>query len=139
MDPIIALATIVQLLGVYRAEGSSRAVATKNDFLVWLVNHKHESLKEFIVENCSVDEELSDLFRNHFETLSDDLRELNKTCLGVASKMSTFSNLAEAANPEEILSEQAISILSQYAASESDNLQVLDSSMGRTIWIAGGA
>lgn len=121
IDPF-TVATILQLVGVFRAERSSRmeaeGMADLKTFLEWLNNRKFADLTTLINERSDVMAEVSELLHDDHEAIRSNLSELNRICLGIAKNMDALSGFAGSAMVgEAMLSEQALQILTLFVES----------------------
>lgn len=117
MDPLSiasAFATIVGLIGQFRGERSSRIQSTLDDFMKWLIESNHNELKELLENNAQASEGIKNILQEDRELFLEKLESINRALLSFASGISGFSAVAEAINPNAILSNQAISILTQF-------------------------
>lgn len=112
-------ATLVGLVVMFRDERALGTNATKEEFVGWLEAHKHEEIKQLVVENGAIGLALDKMLKDQHGQVMGELSELNKITTGIAHNLASLSGLAsavDAAAPR--LSEQCISILQQYNAAE---------------------
>ena len=98
MEILAAFATILQLIGVYRAEKGAREEVTRDNFLAWLVTHKHDELKVFIVEHGVFESEATALLQRDHDAMRADLRALHEVAVGIAERLDSFASPAQHAN-----------------------------------------
>lgn len=125
MDPLSiasAFATIVGLIGQFRGERSSQNQSTINDFLQWLMESNHRGLKELLENNTKASEGINSILQEDRELFLGKLESINSALLSFASGISGFSSVAEAINPNAMLSDQAISILTQFEDREASKI-----------------
>lgn len=126
MEPVttaFAFASIVGLIRAYREERDGNAGDTK-EFLEWLDENRHETLKVGIEGNTDLLAKVEYLLRiNHDEILSE-FRKVNETLAQIFEQVDGFSGLAQAVNPNPELSDQAISILKEFYESGSELIMV---------------
>ena len=128
MDPVTALCTIIQLIGVFRAEKASRSRSDSSAFLAWLVEHKHNDLKQFISDNSDISSEVATLLQRDHDKIREDIRDLNSLCASIAQRIDSISGLASTL-PESRLSDQALKILCWFVDSGGSEIHSME---GRT-------
>lgn len=109
-----AFASIVSLIGQYRSERSKSGQADINDFQQWLENNHQQEVINFLKKNTRAIESLESLILEDKNTLLNKLEGLDNALAAFATNVQGFAQLAEAINPESVLSEQAVSILQQF-------------------------
>lgn len=117
MDPLTAattLATIVGLIGQFKGERSERDDGDFKVFLEWLLENQHEQLVELLNENQAASQGLESLIREDNAIVLEKLEALNSALTIFASSIGGLSVVAKALNPNSVLSDQALSILSQF-------------------------
>ena len=110
IDPITgtaAFATIVGLLCNYKSERSGTGL---DEFMRWLEEKHHEAS---IRSNEALELNLSALLNVRHEDLVERLQRIDLLISSVAGKLDSFSGIAQAIHRESVLSDQAISILTQ--------------------------
>lgn len=120
MEPITvaaSFASIVSLVGQYRAERGSTDQANFNDFIQWLIETQHQDLKELLEVNTKATISIKALLNQDREILLDRINSLDNALSAYASNLEGFSELASAINPEAILSAQALNVLRQFESS----------------------
>lgn len=118
MDPITALATIVQLIGLYRQEVGRRTDLSSAEFMTWLESHRHEEIKNLISETFHLQDQVNVLLRDDHAKIQGQLEELSSLTMALVKQFDSLAPLAEAAPTNVRLPEQAISIL--YSAVKND-------------------
>ena len=127
MDLLTGAATFATITGLLCNFTSEKSSGELSDFIIWLKEKNHEDITRAIESNKSLSAELSIILCKNNNQLHEELLELNNIITGIASKISTFSALANATNPEKSLSHQAISILQQLVDSGASGiLEVAD-------------
>ncbi len=125
IDPITAsttFATIVGLIGQFRSERASSDSKEFKDFELWLESNRQTELITSLKENVSAIEGIKELLLEDKDVLLNRLEALDSALTAFASNVRGFSKIAEAINPEAVLSEQAISILQQFKESEASKI-----------------
>ncbi len=96
MDPLTAATTLATLIGLicnYRQEKGNRSALDHQKFIEWLEYHRHEQLKNLVVNTVALQNEVSNMLKSP---------ALNS-------------------NEDKQLSEQALSILRQFANSGAED------------------
>ena len=122
IDPLTAantLATIVQLVGMFKQEHQDAKDANHQKFIEWLQYHRHEDVKNIICNTAVIQAEVTNLLRQDTATILAKLEVMNSTLATLASRIDGFQGLSKSLMPDAELSEQAISILRQAVASTS--------------------
>ncbi|MDQ3458825.1 MAG: hypothetical protein M3498_05950 [Deinococcota bacterium] len=125
MDPLsvaTAFATVVSLIGQFRAERGDSRQADFNEFMAWLVKTNHEEVKELLESNAQTTDGIKDLLGEQHEALMGKLEVLDNTLASYASGIPGFSNLTRGLKAEAVLSHQALSILKQLELSGASKL-----------------
>jgi hypothetical protein len=125
MDPLsvaTAFATVVSLIGQFRAERGDSRRADFNEFMAWLVKTNHEEVKELLESNAQTTDGIKDLLGEQHEALMGKLEVLDNTLASYASGIPGFSNLTRGLKAEAVLSHQALSILKQLELSGASKL-----------------
>jgi hypothetical protein len=78
MTAATVLATIVQLLAVFKQERGAKAISDRAEFFEWLVNHRFESLKDFIANSTTAQVEVDNLLRQDLAAILDKLSEIKE-------------------------------------------------------------
>jgi len=116
MDPLTGatvFATAVSLISQFRAEqGITKKVETE-EFMSWLAENRHESIKELLESNTNTTISVKALLSVNHEELIQRLESLDNALAIYASGVPELSDLANGLRPNNILSEQAISIVKQ--------------------------
>lgn len=122
MDPII-FATLIGLLCNYRQEKGAREALTHQTFIEWLEYHRHEEVKNLIIGQAALRTEVDKLLRSDMAEMLRRMDEISKILLSILGRLDEFKGLARAvSSPQSELSDQAVSILYQFAKSGGDPL-----------------
>ncbi len=141
MEPIVAattFATIVGLLGQFKAERRASEKCTIDDYVNWLQAHRHEQLVHLIQSNTALSHSIEAIVAEQHDEVMDRLRDLDQLLTDVASHIAGFGPLAEALAVESRLSEQAVSILHQLNLAEASQFLEVRSSGGTEYLIFAG-
>jgi hypothetical protein len=120
MDALTAansLATIVQLLGIFRQERKDAKDLDHQKFMEWLEYHHLEEIKTLICNSTGLQAELTNLLRQDTTTILTRLDCINTTLANLLSRVEGFQGVAQILMPSADLSPQAISLLRQLVAS----------------------
>ena len=141
MDPLTAsttLATIVQLVGMFKQEQKDCKNAEHQEFVEWLEYHRHEDIKNLICNTAALQSEVVNLLRQDSVVILAKLDSINNTLATLLSQVEGFQGLSKVLLPSGELSDQAVSILSQLVASNSRNLIYGELSNGAVLQPEGG-
>jgi ABC-type transporter Mla subunit MlaD len=108
LTPANALATIVQLLGVFAQERQTAKDASHQEFIEWLQYHKHEQLVSLISNTAAIQSEVAALLKEDRAELKAKLEAIDTTLATILSRVQGFGALALTIAPNSALSEQAI-------------------------------
>ncbi|MBM4031936.1 MAG: hypothetical protein FJ291_09140 [Planctomycetes bacterium] len=141
MEPLTlatAFATIVGLLCNFKQERRAQQDLSSRDFLEWLAEHRHQELKQLIEGTSGLVSHLDAMLRQNADVLLARLKSLDDVLAGLATRIEGLEGLTRFLKPNAGLSEQAISILRQFARSGSSEFDVLRSSSGRFLCLISG-
>jgi len=141
MDPITgasAFATIISLVGQFRAERGSNSQADFNAFLSWLVEMQHDELKKLVEANVITSIGIKALLNEQQDVLVAKLESINRALVSFASSYEGFSDIAQGLNPDFGLSDQAIHLLRQFESSGASQAIELHMQGGVTLVLSGG-
>jgi hypothetical protein len=133
MDPLTAsttLATIVGLICNYKQERGNRKDLDQRDFIEWLNYHRHEDIKNLIVNTHGLQEEVNCLLREDHAQILKKLDSINDILSQVLSRVSGFGVLTQHFGSSTVLSDQALHILCQFAASKSNEVSCIQDISG---------
>jgi len=125
MDPLSiasSFATIVGLIGQFRGERAGQEQSNLDDFLQWLIESNHSELKELLENNAQAAEGIKNILQEDRALFLEKIESINGALLSFASGISGFSSVAKAINPNFTLSDQAISILTQFENQEASKV-----------------
>jgi hypothetical protein len=113
VDPVTAFATIVGLLGTFKAERRASSDDDYRDFMEWLGEKRHDDLIKAIHSNQELAAALTTFLESGHEEVMAKLSGLDRSLLELASQIDGVQQLAHAIAPQAELSSQAFSILKQ--------------------------
>ena len=125
-----SFAAIVALIGQFRSEKSASEQADFNAFIEWLISTNHEEIKNQLELNTKATISIKSILNQDREVLLDSLKKIDKALTVFASSVYGFEQLAEAINPDAVISEQAISILKQFERSGASKVLEMKASNG---------
>ena len=120
MDPLTgatAFATIVSLISQFKTEVGLTDQTDTDEFMSWLSTNKHEEIKDLLELNTNTTISIKALLNIKHDELIEKLESLDSALALYASGIPEFSDIANSLRPNNILSEQAVSILRQLDAS----------------------
>lgn len=123
MDPLTlagSFATIVGLLGTYRAERRATESASLNDFLEWLKDRGFEELTSEIEKNTRASDSIGAMISENSEVLLGRLDRVDRTLSAIASHFEGVGSLALALRAVDVLSQPAISLLIEMESGQVD-------------------
>jgi len=106
-------ASVVGLVGLFKAEGNARETRTLDHFIEWLQRHRHEQLVSLIQDNSQILQTLREFIEAQHDEVIAQLQRLDHVLSSVASHDTEFSALAFAIRPSSSISDQSVSILQQ--------------------------
>lgn len=121
MEPITlatSFATIVSLLGTYKAEGRAIEGDEFQDFMQWLIETNHADIKKLLEINTQATIGIKALLNQDRELLFKKLGAIDKLLSLIASRIDGFGEVTTALHPNLEISEQAVSVLRQLVDSE---------------------
>ena len=110
MDPVTALATIVQLLGLFRQEKGQRTDLNHQQFIEWLEYHRHEELKDLITHTFHLSQEVDQLLHEDQAVILAKLNDVNGIVADILQHVEGLSSLAETLAPGAGLSDDAVAV-----------------------------
>jgi hypothetical protein len=130
MDPLTALATITQLIGLFVQERRGAGDLRKQMFLDWLANHRHDELKELICNTHHLSEQVDTLLRTDHQTILQEIGAANSTLAQVMSRLDALAPITHLLVPSAELSDFAIKALCAFEESQPTNLITLPDGRG---------
>jgi hypothetical protein len=135
MEPISAFATIVGLISAYKSEGRSTSADEYQEFSDWLHEKRHKSVITELHDNHLLGLSVKALLKESNESISEKLSQLDDSLVRLASNIEGFKDVALSLKPNNLLSEQAISILRQLYFSNASKFVERKFSAGTTFCI----
>lgn len=120
MDPLNAstvLATIVGLLCNFRQERGAQETRNHQQFVEWLEYHRHEELKNLILNTQGLRAELDLLLRAEHSVMLGKLDLITDALATLLRGLDEYRGLMSVIAPDTELSEQGVSILRQFVNS----------------------
>ncbi len=122
MEPLSLFTTLVSLLRIFKQERAERKKADHRAFMEWLDYHHHEELKNLIVNTAALRTEVDQILAADHAAMVDKLDQIQTIVATLLSRVNEFRGLSLAVAPDVQLSEQAVSVLRQFAHSGADIL-----------------
>lgn len=133
MDPITALATVMQLIGLYRQEVGRRTDLTSEEFMTWLQTHRHDEIKNLISETFHLQDQVNVLLREDHTRIIEQLEELSGLTLAIARQFDCLAPLLEASPPERRLPDQALGLLIFMCQNDASGLELISMMGGKIV------
>jgi hypothetical protein len=112
-----AFAEIVGLLCHYRQEKGDREALDHQKFIEWLEYHRHEEIKNLIVNTAALRTEIDGLLRSDHTLMLQKLDQIQDMLIKLLGRTEEFKGLALAMAPDTQLSDQAVLVLRQLVES----------------------
>ena len=141
MDPLTlatGFASIVGLLGVYKAEVHGREGRDFDAYVDWLRRREHAQLVDLLVRNEELSQALRELIQDQHGEVVEKLQELDTVLSTVARHVAEFQPLADAIRTQSGLSQQAASILRQLNQANASQLLEAESLRDTTYMMMDG-
>lgn len=122
MEPVAAFASIVSLLRIFKQERGEQRKADHQAFVEWLDYHRHEELKNLITNTAALRTEVDAVLSADHTLMLRKLDGIQEIVATLLSRVDEFRGLSLAVAPDAQLSDQAISVLRQFAHSGADIL-----------------
>ena len=124
MELFSSLATIIGLVSVWKSEGRARSGEDYNDFIQWLSESRHCRLIESLESNHLLGLKIKQLLTKNHTELEKSLANLDAMLLQLAYQVDDFKEIANAIDPAQGVSNQAIHILKCIVSSTSSSIQM---------------
>jgi hypothetical protein len=141
MDPLAtstALATVVGLICNFRQEKGASEALDHQKFIEWLEYHRHDDIKNLITNTYNLQDEVNRLLRADHSEIIARLNTINEALTSVLSHISEFSVLAKQLGTTSALSDQAVSILQQFAGSKATEFVHFQVEVGSILALTSG-
>jgi hypothetical protein len=116
MNPLAAATTFATLVGLicnFRQEKGEHEALNHQEFIEWLEYHRHEELKNLIVNTATLQTEVDKLLRSDHAKMLQKLDHIGEILVSLVGRLDEFRGLASAVAPGAGLSDQSISIIRQ--------------------------
>ena len=130
---VTTLASVIGLVCNFRQERGARqgqAAAEvkqeREDFQTWLDDHKHFQLRKEIEGSRELQAQLDVLLRTNHTELLQRFAFIDSQLALILSRLEGFRGLSLAIHPQSELSDEAVSILKVFAASNSPNMHCIE-------------
>jgi hypothetical protein len=133
MEPLSAFLSLISLLRIFKQERGEDTKADRQAFLDWLAQHKHDELKDFIANTAAARTEVDKILAADHAEMIEKLDDIQKIVATLLSRVDEFRGLSQAIVPDMQLSEQAVSILRQFAESGADQLYYANHGAGNFV------
>ncbi|MEM6552228.1 MAG: hypothetical protein AAF750_08880 [Planctomycetota bacterium] len=109
----MVLATIVQLIGVYKASRDRNKNESADEFHAWLTHHGFNDIADQVADNAGMLTAIDGLLQRQHDEVMGELSRIGAVVSRVAAGMDALSGLA-GVMPSAALSDQALSVLRQF-------------------------
>ena len=116
MDPLpiaSGFATIVSLIGMYRAERRANEAASYEDFVAWLRTSRHDKIVELLADNAQLAASTKEVLTRQHDEVMDGIAGLERMMTDLGARFELFAPLAQALSAQSSISDQVVSILRQ--------------------------
>jgi hypothetical protein len=141
MNPAGAASTFATLVGLvcnFRQERGQQEALNHQNFIEWLEYHRHEDLKNLIVNTAALRTEVDNLLRSDHALMLQKLDRIGQILADLLGRLDEFKGIAGAMLPHRDLSDQAISILRQFVNSDVERLSYQNYGGGSFVLNFGG-
>lgn len=111
MEYLTALATILQLIGVFRQEKGRREDLTSEEFMNWLGAHRHNELKDLIANTHHLQDEVNRLLREDHQRIMKQLDSISELILALTKQFDSLSGFGDVGSEQQRLPSQALDLL----------------------------
>lgn len=122
MEPVAALVSIVSLVRIYKQEHADGKRAGDQAVIEWLEYHRHEELKNLIVNTTVLRAEVEKVLAADHTVMLQKLDDIQTVVATLLSRVDEFRGLSLAVAPDAQISEQAVSVLRQFVHSDPETL-----------------
>ncbi|TBU73296.1 hypothetical protein [Phytopseudomonas daroniae] len=125
MEPLsttTALASIIGLIGQFKAGRDSAKSQDFNEFMQWLAESNHAELKSLIEANHGTTISIKAILHQSQEALTESLSRIDNALAAITTALAGFGELSKSIRPNAVLSEQAVSILKQIDEAEASQV-----------------
>ena len=128
MEPIsatAAFATIVSLLADFVSHRGANESKSYGEFMAWLSEQRHDEMKNLLELNTKTSIGIKALLGENKRDILEKLESLDRSMASFAAGFDAYRGIAQATHPTSILSEQAISLLTQFYDSGASRVIVI--------------
>ncbi|MBQ4814279.1 hypothetical protein J8M20_23125 [Pseudoalteromonas luteoviolacea] len=118
MEVVGSLATILGLVCNFKSERRVRTDDEYSVFMEWLDAKRHMSVIDDINSNHQLSLSIKSLMKREHEEVMLQLQSINESLSLLSSKVFGLKDIARSIEPNIVLSEQVVSIMKQFYASE---------------------
>lgn len=119
------LATILSLIGQFKAERKASEQVGVKPFVEYLLNNQRRDLAELIQRNIDASDEIAELLSRSADDVREQLERIDATLASLVAHVAPeLANVARAVHPRAVLLAQAGSLVRQLAAGSGDVLLV---------------
>lgn len=119
-----AFATIMQLVCNFRQERGEHDRAKLADLMAYIEHHKFEEIKAAIQGSTSLQLEIQGLLNRDVSEVREQIGIINRSVAAIASRLNSFSGIAEAMGANVRMSDQAVRILKMFNESGATEMGV---------------
>lgn len=134
MDPLNlanGFATIVGLIGMFRAERRVAGEVQQGEFLDWLRDHGFPDVVAMLQEQNDWSHTVTELLAREHGELTAAIEHLNRLAVQIALQTATLRPLAEYVEPTQRLPEQAVAILRTLNDRHATRFQQVEDGLGQ--------
>lgn len=120
MDPVSAaatLATIIQLIGLYKSEKVEGETQNLEDFKSYLERHHQQQILDAIAQNHNLADEMNKVLRSEHKSILQAINTGNELMADFIAQTEVLKPLAQALGSAPSLSPQAVDLLKKFEES----------------------
>ena len=122
METLMALDTVLQVIGLFRQERRATADLSHKDFYEWLVEHRFQELKDLLSDTYHLSSQVDKLLREDHAVMLEKLDAANAILADILRHVEAFREITETMLPDFALSDEAVELLQRFAESGDDTL-----------------
>ncbi len=142
MEPLssatAALASIVGLIGQFKASRDSERGKDYDEFVQWLAETRHDELRSLIEANQLTAISLKAILNQSNQVLDASLRKIDEAIASFSTTVAGFDQLGKSLHPNSVLSDQAISILRQTDCLDASKILLVEDWDGSNLMVLDG-
>lgn len=120
-------ATVISLIGNFRTERQNNESVDYQDFLLWLVEHQHQDVKQAIEANHRTAISVKSILNQKADLILEKIKGIDAIIAGISMRVHELAPLAESLYSEKLLSDDALSIIAELDRSGSSYFFVVRS------------